>query len=105
MRIRERQTNFIDLLRSFWIPDEIETSFDEDLQLNTVSCLSEEDKKLLTDTSSHIKQIEKELYNHSVEKTKRKSSKAKIDRQELSNNKSIENNYQNYLDKTEKERE
>ncbi len=105
MRTRERQTNFIDLFKSFWMPDEIETSFDEEIQLNSVS-LSEEDKNLLKETSSHIKELEKELYNHSVEKTKRKSSKAKLDKQEMANNKSIQNTKQVYLNnREEKERE
>lgn len=106
MRTRERQTNFIDLLKSFWMPDEIETSFDEEIQLNSVG-LSEEDKNLLKETSSHIKELEKELYTHRVEKAKRKSTKQKMDKQEITNSKSIQNTKQQlYLNnKDEKERE
>ena len=61
---------------------------------------------MLKETTSYIKELEKELYNHSVEKTKRKSSKAKLDKQEMANNKSIQNTKQVYLNnREEKERE
>ena len=103
MRTRERQTNFIDLFKSFWMPDEIETSFEEEISANN-SGLSEEDKKLLTETSSHIKALEKELYNHNIDKPKRKTAKAKVAQNEMGINKSINKKKQsNITSKEEKD--
>ncbi len=96
MRTRERQTNFIDLFKSFWMPDETEISFEEEIETNSVG-LSEEDKKMLKETSSHIKNLEKELYTHSVDKSKRKSRKTKMEQNEMASSKSISPNEKSFL--------
>lgn len=66
MKLKEKQTNFIDILKAFWIADEVETSIDDAIE-NSVG-LTAEEKQLLKSTSQHTRQLERDLQTHEIEK-------------------------------------
>lgn len=72
MKIREKQTNFIDLIKAFWVADKNETSFEEEISADN-SGLSEEAINLLAKESDYIKDLEKSISTPDIKKSKRKS--------------------------------
>lgn len=107
MKIREKQTNFIDLIKAFWVADKNETSFEEELSADN-SGLSEEDINLLTKESNYIKDLEKAISTHEVKKSKRKpknNPKEIISNEIVTNKIAIEEQEHTSKAKIDKERE
>lgn len=71
MRTREKQTNFIDLFKAFWMPDEVESSIDE--AIAKTAGLTAEEKQLLIGSSQRTKQLERDLQTHEIEKRPKKA--------------------------------
>lgn len=71
MRTRESKINLIAVLKDFWNEDEKEVSIDD--AIVTAEGMTEEEKQILQGKTPRIKQLERDLQTHEIEKRPKKS--------------------------------
>lgn len=97
--MREKQTNFTNLLKAFLTPDETETTFGQEIKKNSLG-LSEKDKQMLIETLQRVNDLGEELFNQPSHKKPRKPS---IGHTKSKQDKSKQNEISENHIKTEKE--